>query len=69
MVEQSILQEKAIVELLEVYLKTAYFQVDDKVFQQKDGMAMGSSQSSIVSNINMGHFEKLALDFAEALVH
>jgi hypothetical protein len=30
-------------ELLEVFLRTTYFQVDDKFFQQKDGMAMGSS--------------------------
>jgi hypothetical protein len=37
-------------------------QVDDKFFQQKDGMAMGSSLSPIISNIFMEHFEKLALD-------
>jgi hypothetical protein len=36
--------------------------VDDKFFQQKDGMAMGSFLSPIVSNIFMGHFEKLVLD-------
>jgi hypothetical protein len=52
-------------ELLEVCLKTTYFQVDDKFFQQKDGMAMGSSLSPIVSNIFMVHFEKLALDSAQ----
>jgi hypothetical protein len=39
--------------------------VDDKFFQQKDGMAMGSSLSLIVSNIFMQHFEKLALDLAQ----
>ncbi|XP_023718596.1 uncharacterized protein LOC111870496 [Cryptotermes secundus] len=38
--------------------------VDDKFFQQKDGMAMGNSLSPIVSNIFMEHFEKLALDSA-----
>jgi hypothetical protein len=36
--------------------------VDDKFFQQKDGMAIGSSLSPIISNIFMEHFEKLALD-------
>jgi hypothetical protein len=41
-------------------LKTTYFQVDDKFFQQEDGMTMGSSLSPIVSNIYMEHFEKLA---------
>jgi hypothetical protein len=56
------LQAEAIMELLEVFLKTTYLQVDDKFFQQKDGMAMGSSLSLIVSNIYMENFEKFALD-------
>ncbi|PNF42699.1 hypothetical protein B7P43_G14177 [Cryptotermes secundus] len=60
--ERSVLQVGAIMELLEVCLRTTYFQVDDKFFQQKDGMAMGNSLSPIVSNIFMEHFEKLALD-------
>jgi hypothetical protein len=47
-------------ELLEVCLKTTYFQVDDKFFQQKDGMAMGKALSPVVSNIYMEHFEELA---------
>jgi hypothetical protein len=34
------MQVKFIMELLEVCLKTTYIQVDDKFFQQKDGMAM-----------------------------
>jgi hypothetical protein len=50
--------------LLEVCLRTTYFQVDDKFFQQKDGMVMGNSLSPIVSNIFMEHFQKLALDSA-----
>jgi hypothetical protein len=49
--KRSALQAEAIMELLEVCLKTTYFQVDDKFFQQKDRMAMGSSLSSVVSNI------------------
>jgi hypothetical protein len=52
-------------ELLKVCLRTTYFQVDDKFFQRKDGMAMGSSLSPIVSIIFMEHFEKLALDSAQ----
>jgi hypothetical protein len=39
--------------------------VDDKFFQQKDGMAVGSSVSPIVRNIFMEHFEKLAVDGAQ----
>jgi hypothetical protein len=52
-------------ELLDVCLRTTYFQVNDRFCQQKDGMAMGSSISPIVSNIYMEHFEKLALDSAQ----
>jgi hypothetical protein len=51
-------------ELLEVCLKTTYFQVDDKLFQQKDGMATGNALSLVVSNIYMEHFEELALKTA-----
>jgi hypothetical protein len=63
--ERSVLQVEAIMELLEVCLKPTYFQVDDKFFHHKDGMAMGSSLSPIVSNIFMEHFEELALDSAQ----
>jgi hypothetical protein len=52
-------------ELLNVYLRITYFQVDDNFFQQQDGMAMGSSVLPIFSNIFMEHFEKLALDSAQ----
>jgi hypothetical protein len=64
LVERSVLQVKAIVDLLEVCSRTTYFQVD-KFFQQKDGMAMGCSLSPIVSNIYREHFEKLPLDSAQ----
>jgi hypothetical protein len=60
--EQSLLQVEVFMELLEVCLRITYFQVDNKFFQQKDGMAMGSSLSPIIRNIYMEHFEKLALD-------
>jgi hypothetical protein len=59
--ERSSLEVEAIMELLEGCLKTTYFHVDDKFFQQKDGMAMGSTLSPVVSNIFMEHFEELAL--------
>jgi hypothetical protein len=44
--ERSVLQAEAIMEFMEVCLKTTYFQVDVKFFQQKDGMAMGSYNPS-----------------------
>jgi hypothetical protein len=64
-VEQSVLHVKAIMELLEVCLRTIYFQVNDNLFQQKDGMALRSSLSPIISNSYMEHFEKLTLDSAK----
>jgi hypothetical protein len=62
--ERSVLLVEAIMELLEVCLRTTYFQVDDKFFQQKVGMAIGRSLSTIVSCIFTEHSEKLALDSA-----
>jgi hypothetical protein len=61
----SALQPETIMELLEACLRTTYFQVDDKLFQQKDGMGMGSSLLPAVSNIYMQQFENRALDAAQ----
>jgi hypothetical protein len=61
----SVLQVEAIMELLKVCLRTTYFQVGGKFFQQKDGMAMVSSLSPIISSIFMEHFEKRTLDWAQ----
>jgi predicted GIY-YIG superfamily endonuclease len=63
--ERSVLEVEAVMELLEVCLRTTYFQVDDGFYQQKEGMAMGNSLSPIVSNIYMEHFEQLALNSAQ----
>jgi hypothetical protein len=60
-----VLQVKVIMELLEICLRTTYFQVDNKFFQHEDGMAVVSSLSHIVSSVFMEHFEKLALDLAQ----
>jgi hypothetical protein len=59
------LQVEAIMELLEVCLRTTYFQEDDKFFQQKDGMAIRSPLSPTVSSIYVQNYEKLALDSAQ----
>jgi hypothetical protein len=50
LVEWSVLQVKAIVELLEVCLRTTYFRVDDKFFPQKDDMAVGSSHPLLATS-------------------
>jgi hypothetical protein len=56
--EHSPLELDGVMELLEVCIKTTYFQFEDKFYQQKEGMAMGSSLSPAVTNIFMEHFEK-----------
>jgi hypothetical protein len=48
---------EAVMELLEVCLRTTYFQVDESYYQQKERMAMGISLPTVVSNIHMEHFE------------
>jgi hypothetical protein len=62
--ECSSMEVGAIMDLLEVCLKTNYFQVDDKFFQQKDCMSMGNALFPVVSKICMEHFEELALGTA-----
>jgi hypothetical protein len=49
-------------ELLDICLKTMYFQPEDKFYHQKEGTAMGNSLSLVVSNIFMEHFEETILD-------
>jgi hypothetical protein len=49
------------VELLEVCVKTTYFQVEDRFYRQKSSVAMGSSLSPVISNIFIEYFEELAL--------
>jgi hypothetical protein len=63
--EHSPLHVEDMMELLDICLKTTYFQFEDRFYQQKEGMAMGNSLSPVVSNIYMEHFEEMALDTAE----
>jgi hypothetical protein len=57
--EHSPLKVDDAIELLEVCMKTTYFQFEDKFYQQKDGIAMSSSLFPVVSNIFKEQFEKL----------
>lgn len=45
-------------ELLTVCIKTTYFQLGSKFYQQEFGMAMASALSPIMSNIYMKNFEQ-----------
>jgi hypothetical protein len=53
-----------IMELLDICSSTAYFQFEDKFYQQKEGMVMVNALSLVVSNIFMEHSEETALDTA-----
>ena len=45
-----------IMELVTFCLRNAYFQLENQIYQQVDGLAMGSALSPVVSNIYMEHF-------------
>jgi hypothetical protein len=47
---RSLLRVEAIMELLEVCLRTTYFQVDGKFFQQNDGMTMENCRPSLATS-------------------
>jgi hypothetical protein len=63
-VEWFTLQVKDIMELLEVCLRSTYFQAGDKLFHQKNIMAMGSSLSLVII-IFMKHYEKVVFDIVQ----
>lgn len=60
--QHTALHVDAIMEMLEVCLKTSHFRFGDRFFQEKEEIAMGSSLSPVISNIYLELFEKLALD-------
>jgi hypothetical protein len=63
--ECSSVQVEDVMELLDICLTTTYFQFQDKFYQQKKGIAMGSSLFLVVSNIFIEHSEERALDTAD----
>ena len=54
-----------VISLLEVCLKTTYFQFQGRFFEQLKGAAMGSPISLIVANLYMKDFEIKAINTAE----
>jgi hypothetical protein len=52
-------------ELLNISLRSVYFQLEDKFCQENEGMAKGNSLSPVVSSIFIEHFEEIALDAAD----
>ena len=61
--ERTSLSRNTIVELLDLCLRSTYFQYNGE-FYQVDGAAMGSPVSPIIANIYIEEFEHLALNTA-----
>ena len=59
------MQVEQIISLLEFCLKTTYFQLQGRFFEQLQGAAMESPISSIVANLFMEDFEIKAINSAE----
>jgi hypothetical protein len=58
------IKTEVVMEISEVCMRTMYFQADNKFYEQKDGMVMGSPLSPVVNSIFMESFE-LALTTAQ----
>ena len=62
--ERTALQPSSIVGLLELCLHFTYFYFNSRVYEQREGAAMGSPVSAVVANFSMEHFEKHAVECA-----
>ena len=56
------LSAKQVTDLLEICLRTTYFQFDQVIYAQVEGAAMGSPVSPIVANLFMEWFEETAIN-------
>ena len=53
-----------LVQLIELCLRTTYFQFEDKFYEQSEGAAMGSPLSPVIANLYMEYLEETALQTA-----
>ena len=63
--ERTTLSTRSICQLVELCLKCMFFHQNSRIWEQKDGVAMGSPLSPIVANIFMESFEQEALQLAK----
>ena len=62
--EQDLSSPKWIADLLEMCIQSTYFSFGRNFYEQKEGLAMGSSVSAVVANFYMECFEEQALEMA-----
>ena len=62
--DKTFLSLEQIAELLEMCLKSTYFNYGGNFYEQKEGAALGSPVSAVVTNLYMEFFEELALKMA-----
>ena len=62
--DRTILSQERVAELLEICLKSTYFNFGRNFYEQKEGAAMGSPVSAVVANLYIEFFEEKALEMA-----
>ena len=60
--DMTVLLVQNIIELLGFCLHNTYFSFQSKIYEQVEGVAMGSPVSTIVANLYMENFEKKVLN-------
>ena len=50
-----------IINLVDLYLRSTFFSFQGVIYDQVDGMAMGSPLSLLVANMYMEHFKDISL--------
>ena len=66
--ERTSIPTAQLIELIELCLRSTYFQFHDRFFEQTDGAAMGSPLSPVIANLYMEHLEENALRTAPLLL-
>ena len=61
LMERTSIPVSQMTELIEICLRTTFFQVQDTFYEQLDGAVMGSPLSPVVANLYMEHLEETAL--------
>ena len=63
--ERTSIPSPQLVELVELCLRSSYFQFEDSFYEQADGTAMGSPPSPVIANLYMESLEEAVISSAE----